>query len=130
VGAVSFLCGRLSCENEDGHWAVAESGCDTLLGRVSLKSFNLADGTAEVAYWMVSAARGEGTCTRAVMTLTDWALEQVGFHRVELEYSTANQASCRVAIKSGFEAEGIRRGAALHADGWHDMHVHARVRQV
>lgn len=102
---------------------------DGLLGRVSLKSLHLEDGKAEVAYWMMPAARGSGICTRAVTTLTCWALERGGFHRLELEHSTANQASCRVAITAGFEEEGVRRGAALHADGWHDMHLHARVRQ-
>lgn len=40
---------------------------------------------------------------------------------------TANAASCRVALKAGFAAEGTRRSAALHADGWHDMHLHARI---
>ncbi|MGO8889299.1 MAG: GNAT family N-acetyltransferase [Streptosporangiaceae bacterium] len=39
----------------------------------------------------------------------------------------ANTASCRVAAKAGFAAEGIQRSAVLHADGWHDMHVHARI---
>jgi [ribosomal protein S5]-alanine N-acetyltransferase len=39
----------------------------------------------------------------------------------------ANQASCRVGAKAGYELEGIMRGALLHADGWHDMHLHARV---
>jgi len=39
----------------------------------------------------------------------------------------ANPASCRVAVKSGFEAEGTERGAELHTDGWHDMHLHARI---
>ncbi|PIM66249.1 GNAT family N-acetyltransferase [Streptomyces sp. JV178] len=112
-----------------GHWAVSGADGEGLLGRVSLKSLDLADGSAEVAYWMVPTARGEGTCTRAVMTLTKWALEQAGFHRLELEHSMANQASCRVAIKAGFKTEGIRRGAALHADGWHDMHLHACVGQ-
>jgi RimJ/RimL family protein N-acetyltransferase len=122
---------RSGWRNETGgHWAVAGAEDEKLLGRASLKSLELADGKAEVAYWMVSAARGGGVCTRAVVALTCWALEQGGFHRLELEHSTANQASCRVAIKAGFEEEGVRRGAALHADGWHDMHLHARVRQI
>jgi hypothetical protein len=30
-------------------------------------------------------------------------------------------------VKSGFEAEGTERGAELHTDGWHDMHLHARI---
>jgi len=33
-----------------------------------------------------------------------------------------------VATKAGFRAEGTRRGAALHVDGFHDMHAHARLR--
>jgi RimJ/RimL family protein N-acetyltransferase len=112
-----------------GHWAVVDTDDDTLLGRVALKSLVLADGKAEVAYWMVPSARGDGLCPRAVMTLTRWALGEAGFHRIELEHSTANQASCRVAVKAGFTQEGVRRGAWLHADGWHDVHLHARIRQ-
>jgi len=46
---------------------------------------------------------------------------------VELEHSTQNPASCRVAVKAQFAAEGVRRSAALHADGWHDMHVHVSI---
>ncbi|WP_280249364.1 GNAT family N-acetyltransferase [Nocardia abscessus] len=34
----------------------------------------------------------------------------------------------RAAVKAGFALEGVERSAALHADGWHDMHVHARIR--
>jgi RimJ/RimL family protein N-acetyltransferase len=112
-----------------GHWAVVDADSDMLLGRLALKSLDLADGTADVAYWMVPSARGSGICPRAVTALASWALSEVGFHRLELEHSTANQASCRVAIKAGFAVEGIRRGAALHADGRHDMHLHARIRQ-
>ncbi|MEW2435901.1 GNAT family protein [Streptomyces caniferus] len=39
----------------------------------------------------------------------------------------ANPASCRVATKAGFRLEGTMRSALLHADGWHDEHLHARV---
>ncbi|MFF2185088.1 GNAT family N-acetyltransferase [Streptomyces sp. NPDC058155] len=114
-------------DETEGHWAVAGEETGALLGRLSLKAWNLIDGTAEVAYWTVPAARGSGVCPRAVTTLADWALGEGGFHRLELAHSTANEASCRVAVKAGFEKEGIRRGAALHADGWHDMHLHARI---
>jgi RimJ/RimL family protein N-acetyltransferase len=38
-----------------------------------------------------------------------------------------NVASCRVALYAGFAAEGTKRGEARHADGWHDMHLHARL---
>ncbi|MDQ2877330.1 MAG: hypothetical protein M3Y33_21975 [Actinomycetota bacterium] len=31
------------------------------------------------------------------------------------------------AMKAGFAYEGTRRRACLHADGWHDLHLHARI---
>lgn len=52
-----------------------------------------------------------------------------GFNRLELGHSTMNAASCRIAEKTGFALEGVRRQALLHADGWHDMHLHARVHE-
>jgi RimJ/RimL family protein N-acetyltransferase len=106
-------------------WAVAEAG-GALLGRVALKDLSLFDGVAEVAYWTAPAARGRGLAPRAVNAATCWAFG-VGFRRLELEHSTLNSASCRVAEKAGFAAEGTRFGAALHADGHHDMHTHARL---
>ena len=30
-------------------------------------------------------------------------------------------------LRAGFRAEGTKRSGARHADGWHDMHLHARV---
>jgi RimJ/RimL family protein N-acetyltransferase len=110
------------------HWAVVDSESDELVGRIALKPLDLQDGRAALAYWMMPAARGRGVCTRSVITLSEWAFHEVGFHRIDLEHSIANPASCRVATKAGFPAEGIRRGAARHVDDWHDMHVHARVR--
>jgi len=108
-------------------WAVAEQQSGAVLGRMTLGSMKLYDGSAGLAYWMVPAARGRGLCTRAARVLCRWAFDDAGFHRIGLEHSTANRASCRVAVKAGFLAEGTRRGSALHADGWHDMHVHARL---
>ncbi|MDO0928515.1 GNAT family N-acetyltransferase [Streptomyces sp. TG1A-8] len=120
---------RASWETERGaQWAVADGGTDELLGRVALRQVLLGDGVAEVAYWTVARARGRGVAVRATTALTRWALEDVGFHRLELMHSTANRASCRVATKAGFAPEGTRRSALLHPDGWHDMHLHARVR--
>ncbi|MDK0520637.1 GNAT family N-acetyltransferase [Streptomyces sp. ML-6] len=109
------------------HWAVVDDH-DTLLARVSLSSLILMGGQAEISYWTVPSARGAGVCSRAVAAAADWALGEAGFHRLELGHSVANPASCRTAERAGFAREGVRRDALLHADGWHDMHLHARIR--
>ena len=102
-------------------------GGDEVLGRIALRMIETEQGRAECAYWITPGARGEGVATKALGTLTHWAFEEVGFHRLFLVHSTANDPSCRVATKAGFAPEGVERSSLLHPDGWHDMHVHARI---
>lgn len=108
-------------------WAVADADGDRVLGRVALRQIELYDGVAEVAYWTTAAARGRGVAPRATAALARWALDEIGFERLELLHAVRNEASCRVAAKTGFALEGTKRRALLHPDGWHDMHLHARV---
>lgn len=111
----------------DAIWAVTEADSGVLLGRAGLKHLNFLHGTADVTYWTVAAARGRGLAPRAVEAMASWAFT-AGFHRLDLEHATGNTASCRVAEKTGFAAEGVRRSAWLLADGRHDVHAHARLR--
>lgn len=113
------------------HWA-AETGAgwavtagQELLGRIGLREVHLADGVAEVAYWVVPAARGRAVASRAVDALSRWCFDTLGLHRLELMHSVRNEASCRVAVKAGFELEGTKRRREQLSDGWHDMHLHA-----
>ncbi|MFI5873200.1 GNAT family N-acetyltransferase [Streptomyces sp. NPDC051445] len=114
-------------QERSAQWAVVDADTGDLLGRVALRSIVLTEGVAEIAYWTTGAARGRGVAPRATTALTRWAFDEIGFHRLELMHAVANEASCRVAAKAGFTLEGTRRSAALHQDGWHDMHLHARV---
>jgi ribosomal-protein-alanine N-acetyltransferase len=113
-----------------GNWAIVRTGADgseQVLGQGGLRSVDLFEGWGEITYWVVPAGRGTGVATRAAIVLAQWILEDLGLARLELMHSTANEASCHVADKAGFLAEGTLRHAVLHADGWHDMHLHSRV---
>lgn len=94
---------------------------------MSLRSVNLDEGQGEVAYWVLPEARGRGVAPRALQAMSTWLFDHVGLHRLELAHSTRNTASCRVATKAGYLLEGTKRQQTLHGDGWHDMHLHARV---
>lgn len=107
-------------------WAVVDG--HGLVGQISLRRLNLVDGLVETSYWVLPAARGRQVAARALTALTTWVFESAGFHRVEVRHSAANPASCRVAERAGFPLEGVMRRQALHTDGWHDMHLHARVK--
>ncbi|MET8233277.1 GNAT family N-acetyltransferase [Micromonospora sp. NPDC005298] len=110
----------------DASWAIVDAG-DRPVGQVGLRGVLLSEATADVSYWVVPAARGRGIAAGALDALTGWSFTRAGLHRLALEHSTANAASCRVAARAGYRAEGVRRESVRHADGWHDMHLHARL---
>ncbi len=105
-------------------WAVQSQRL--VVGRVGFRWTTLPEATAEIAYWTLPAHRGHGYSALAVRALTAWGVEH-GLHRIELRHAMANERSCRVALRCGFEIEGTATAAMLHPDGWHDTHVHALV---
>lgn len=112
-----------------GNWALIGAD-DVPVGRLGLHSVDLPEGTAEIGYWVLPHARRRGVATAAVSGLASWALEGLGLHRLEVCHSVDNEPSCRVAEASGFAYEGIKRSALQHMDGWHDMHLHGRIRPI
>ena len=104
------------------NWAVTDGGA--VVARMSLRTIDLAEGLAGFGYWVMPAARGRSVAPRALQAVGRWAFDDLGLHRLELEHSTANPSSCRVAAKAGYRLESTKRSQARHADGWHDMHVH------
>jgi ribosomal-protein-alanine N-acetyltransferase len=106
-------------------WAMCRADSDEVLGRMAMHT-DLRAGRGEVTYWLLPEARGRGVATRSCIAATTWAHE-FGLHRVQLHHSTLNAASHQVAIRSGFTSEGVLRGANLHSDGWHDMHLHSHL---
>lgn len=110
-------------------WAVVRpDGLRQVLGQVGFRALYAADGVAEMSYWVGPGIRRQGVASAAVHGLSDWAFAHLGLERLELVHSVRNEASCGVAVTAGFEFEGTKRRLQRHADGWHDMHLHARIR--
>ena len=110
----------------DAEWAVTHNG--EVTGRVALRGVDLSVGQAEVSYWTSPNARGQGAASAAVSRVASWALKSVGFWRLEIRHSVNNPASCRVAVHAGFVEEAVLSQQHLHEDGWHDIHIHTRLR--
>lgn len=117
-------------EDRGANWVVVDraSRADGVaVGRVGLTRIDLTDGFGELSYWVLPDERGRRIAVRATNAVTAWAFDELGLHRIELHHSTANEPSCRVARAAGFAAEGTARSMLLHDDGWHDVHLHARL---
>ena len=74
------------------------------------------DGAGELSWTLYAGHRGRGLATRAVRMLADYALTEtgqggLGLGRVEAKVEPGNQASLRVATRSGLRREGVRRVA-------------------
>lgn len=109
----------------DAEWAVTDG--DEVLGRVAVRGVALSIGQGEISYWTVPRARGRGVASVAVGRVAAWALEEVGFWRLEIRHSNRNPGSCRVAVHAGFVQEAELSRQHLHEDGWHDIHIHSRL---
>ena len=75
----------------------------------------------ELSWVLFQGHRGRGFATRAVRMLADYALSEVGqgglgYWRVEAKVEPDNQASLRVATRSGLRREGLRRVEQGHGD--------------
>ena len=71
---------------------------------------------AHIGYWIDQKYANQGYTSRAVSLLTNFGLNQLSLHRIEINLRPENEASKRVAEKCGFIFEGIRP-RYLHIDG-------------
>lgn len=115
-------------DEEAAIWAVAPATGGPAVGLIGIGDLDLAGGSGEILYWLLPAGRGRGVMVPATKRVSRWAFEDLVLQRVRITHSVANPASCAIATKAGFPLEGTMRGALLHADGWHDEHLHARLR--
>lgn len=97
---------------QPGTLAVVDAD-DLFLGDVSWRWTGTAQlGVADLGYVVHPDARGRGVARHSVVLLTRWLMSPEGpeLARVQLDHSTENEASCRVALAAGFGREGVRRG--------------------
>ena len=71
-------------------------------------------------YWIDESVAGRGLMTKSVELATDYCLNTMMLHRIEINVRPENAASCAVALKAGFTKESYRP-SYLHIDGdWRD----------
>ena len=96
--------GRTSGDRID--FAVTEAGLDIAVGAVIAS--RRARDNYEVAYLAGAAGRGRGLMTRGVRLLCEW-LFRAGIGRVEVRTHPENEPSQRLAVRAGFQREGVER---------------------
>ena len=88
-----------------------------LVGKGGLHTVDWAVPKFEIGYWIRTSCARQGYATEATLGLVRMAREALGANRLEISSDARNAASRRVAEKSGFELEGIRRRSRRDAAG-------------
>jgi len=74
------------------------------------------DGDADIGWWTVASARGQGVAGEAVPVLSRWAFGARGLHRLRAQVEVGNWASRALAEKAGFAVEGVLRAVPAPGD--------------
>lgn len=106
-------------DGTDAVWTIESE--DTVAGVIGLH--HIADGVAELGYWIVPGARGHGIVAEAARSVVDWGFTgPLALHRIGWKAVAGNIASGRTARSLGFRYEGTMRQAFRHGehtdDGW------------
>ena len=89
----------------------------TFAGTVGLHSLQQRDHMGEIGYWLSKEMRGKGICALAVKTLTEYAINVMGFRRIEALAAVANTPSHRVLERAGFVRDGVLKNRVTRPDG-------------
>ena len=85
--------------------------------------------SAVLGYWVSPEVAGKGVMPVSVALVTDYLMDQVGLHRVEINVRPENVASLRVIQKLGFRYEGLKQ-RYIHINGdWRDHYVFALTKE-
>lgn len=97
---------------------------DVFIGVVGLHHIAAAagGGAAELGYWMVESARGNGYLVEAARAAIDWGFAELGLARIHWQAVVGNVPSARAARALGFRYEGLMRQRLTSErgrdDGW------------
>ena len=79
---------------------------------------------SELGYWLGQEFIGQGTATRTVRAMTDFAINELGINRIDILTDVQNEPSGRVALRAGYRHEGVRRQFVMRQGKPLDMNVY------
>lgn len=82
---------------------------DQLAGCISLHQVEWADGKASLGYWLAAPFERRGIITRACQFVIHYAFSELHLERLEIQCASDNVRSRQVAVRLGFQQEGILR---------------------
>lgn len=99
-----------------------------IVGGIGIKINQHRKYIGEIGYFIDENYWGKGIATEAVKKLEMIGFTKLKLERVEIVMDTNHKASEKVAIKCGYEKEGIMKKSIKHSGKIHDSFLYAKVR--
>ena len=100
-----------------------------LCGAIRLNKIELGNRKASIAYYIGENCQGQGLASSAVRAVIGYCFEKLGFNRIELQCTSENLGSQKVAKRLGFSWEGMLRQAELLNGSYVDLFVYGLLRE-
>lgn len=105
-----------------------KDGDEKFCGLISFHTTSLDNHSTELGYWMAKEARGKGIAKTAVLLLTQYGIEAMGFRRIEAMVDNENAVSKALLLSAGYHLEGIVRNRVTRPSGNQiDMALYSRI---
>lgn len=104
-------------------WAVIEKESGECIGQIAYFTVNTSNQHGEIEYVIGSAYQGKGYATEMTKAVISFGFEKIGFHRIEIDCRTENEASRRVIEKCGLTYEGVFRDFFWRKDHYEGRRV-------
>ena len=100
------------------------------IGNVALDKIDWKNGHAELGIFIgEKQVWGQGYGTDAVLTLLDFAFNEMNLHRIALHVMAFNQRAIRCYEKCGFVLEGTEREVVFRGGRYHDQLIMGILRE-
>lgn len=100
---------------------------DEVIGGIGIKIFTHRNYVGELGYFLEEKYWGKGIISKALEVMEDICFEVIGLTRLEIIMQPNNTSSERVAIKNGYEKEGLLKKVIKDKDGnLKDVYLYAK----
>lgn len=98
---------------------------DNIAGKIGFVDSD--DNMGEISYWLAHDYNGHGIMTRALNKLTEIGFRDMGLQRIQLTLDKQNIRSAAVALRCGYDCEGVLRKYFVLRGQPRDMKMFAKV---
>jgi ribosomal-protein-serine acetyltransferase len=100
-----------------------------IVGTIGLHHLNSENKSVQIGYWLDKQAQGKGSATKCCRVLINYAFEDLGLNRIQINCNVENIKSRAIPERLGFRLEGIHRQGEWLNNEFRDWAIYALLKE-